>query len=240
MKGTGSYYHYVRESSTKFTSIQSKIDSGYYSSRGVRNLTIYCPYKATEEWRGVPAIDHFSTNSNTGTVDDFRAMVTSAHSHGMGIVIYVGLQFVDFDNAIWVKAQADRKAGVKSAEANTFRWASNGNGAAPSFGTWEYSDVAQSYYALSWDHPAIDLAQADGQAYIKSVLKFWMDLGVDGFEYDSPESFWGQTDAILTNLLVTYPKSVILRDRNTRSGKAAPLPTRAPHITTRSASLTYF
>jgi hypothetical protein len=207
MRQTGSFFHYVRESSTTFASIRSKIESGYYAARGARNFAIYCPYRATEGWRGVPAVDHFSTNPNTGSVDDFRAMVASAHARNMGVIAYMGLIFVDFENAIWVKAQQDRKAGRKSPEANTFRWASDGNGAVQTYGGWAYSAVAGSYYATSWNHPAVDLAQSDARAYVKSVLKFWMDLGVDGFEYDSIESFWGGTGAILKDVLVTYPNT---------------------------------
>src|SRR6188768_4506622 len=67
MKQTGGFFHYVRESNTKFSGIKTKIESGYYSARGVRNLIFYCPFSATDEFRGVPAVDHFATNKNTGT-----------------------------------------------------------------------------------------------------------------------------------------------------------------------------
>jgi hypothetical protein len=203
----GGFYHYVRESSTTFSSIRAKIEDGYYASRGVRNLVFYCPYEASEEYRGVPAVNFFATNPNTGTVDDFKAMTTAAHAEGMGIIAYMGVLFVDPTNAIWAKAQQDRKAGTASAEANTFLWADNDTGETQVYGGWEYSDIAESYYATSWQRPAIHLGHADGQAYVKSVLKFWMDLGVDGFEYDSIESFWGRTPSILTDVLVTYPNN---------------------------------
>jgi len=207
MKQTGGFYHYVRESSTTFASIKSKIESDYYSARGVRNLIFYCPYRASEEYRGVPAVDFFSTNPNTGSVDDFRAMVTAAHAKGMGVVAYMGLLFVDPENAIWLKAQQDHKAGVNSPEANTFLWADEPSDEVQDYGGWEYSEIADSYYATSWERPAIHVGHADGRAYVKSVLAFWLALGVDGFEYDSLESFWGQTPSILKDLLVTYPNT---------------------------------
>jgi len=207
MRQTGGFYHYVRESSTTFASIKSKIESNYYSARGVRNLIIYCPYRASEEYRGVPAVDFFSTNPNTGSVEDFRAMAVAAHAKGMGVVAYMGLLFVDPENAIWLKAQQDHKAGVASPEANTFLWAANPSDEVQDYGGWEHSDVADSYYATSWGRPAIHLGHADGRAYVKSVIAFWLTLGVDGFEYDSLESFWGQTPSILKDVLVTYPNS---------------------------------
>jgi MYXO-CTERM domain-containing protein len=207
MQQTGGFFHYVRESSSKFSEIKAKIESGYYSSRGVRNLIFYCPYAATEEFRGVPAVDHFATNANTGTVEDFGAMVVAAHARGMAVSAYMGLLFVDPTNAIWVKAQKDHKAGTNSTEAKIFRWAAQDSDDAQEYGGWDYSDAAGSYYATSWERPAIDLDRAEGRNYVKSVLKFWMDLGVDGFEYDSIESFWGGTPEILKDVLVTYPNS---------------------------------
>lgn len=221
LKQTGGFYHYVRETSTTFTSIRDRIESGYYSSRGVRNLAIYCPYRATEEWRGVPALDHFSTNPNTGSVADFADMVSTAHAHGMGVIIYVGLLFVHFDNDIWIKAQADYKAGRDTEEVGIFRWADDEEGETQTFGSWQYSDVAGAYYAGSWGHPAVDLAQVAGRDYVKKVMKFWLDLGVDGFEYDSPESFWGQTDDLIKQLLITdpnaYGQKYLLREGGTAS-----------------------
>lgn len=207
MTQTGGIYHYVRESDTTFASIKAKIETGYYSSRGVRNLIFYCPYKATEDFRGVPAVDFFATNPNTGTVDDFGAMVTTAHAHGMAVIAYMGLLFFDPTSPIWIKAQKDHKAGTDSPEANTFLWADDAEGDVADYGGWEYSDVAGSWFATSWERPAIYLGTDDGKAFVKSVLKFWMDLGVDGFEYDSLESFWGVDFATLKEVLVTYPNS---------------------------------
>jgi hypothetical protein len=207
MKQTGGYFHYVRENDTTFASVQSQIEAGYYSSRGVRNLIFYCPYLASGDFRGVPAVDFFDTNPNTGTVEDFRKMAASAHAHGMAVMAYMGLLFVDEQNAIWVKAQKDFKAGTKSPEANTFRFAADDSGQEPNYGGWEYSDAAGAYYATSWGRPAIDLGKPAGRDYVKSVLKFWIELGVDGFEYDAIEGFWGQMGTIMSDVLVTYPNS---------------------------------
>ena len=207
MRQTGGMFHYPRESNTTFASVKTRIEMGYYSSRGIRNLIFYCPYKATEEFRGVPAVDHFATNPNTGTVADFGAMATAAHAHGMAVVAYMGLLFFDPTAPIWVKAQKDHKAGTASKEAKMFLWADEAEGETADYGGWEYSDAAGSFFATSWERPAIYLGSAEGREYVKSVLKFWMDLGVDGFEYDSVESFWGADYEILKEVLSTYPNS---------------------------------
>src|SRR5690606_24333402 len=123
LRQNGSFYHYVRENGTTFQSIERRIREGYYLERGIHILSIYCPYHASEEWRGVPALDFFSTNPNTGSVADFESMVRAAHRADMHVIVYLGLLFVNERNPLWIKAQHDRKAGVPSAEVSTFRWA---------------------------------------------------------------------------------------------------------------------
>jgi hypothetical protein len=203
----GAFYHYVAESQTRYEDLREKIESGYYESRGIQYLVIYCPYQSSGDWRGVPAINFFSTNATNGTIEDFAAMTAAAHERGMGIVAYMGLLFVDRENEIWQKAQEDKANGLSSTEAGIFRWADEwSDEGLPSQGGWEFSDEADSYYATSWGYPALDIEGESGRAYIKSILEFWIDQGVDGFEYDAPQSFWGQSTERLTTLLADEPR----------------------------------
>lgn len=205
----GGFYHYVRESRVPFRGLQSQIESGYYARRGIRTLAIYCPYRASHEWRGVPAIDHFSTNPANGTVEDFRALVTAAHAHGMAVVVYVGLLFVDEHNPIWLKAQRDHREGRQTPAENTFLFEGDPGFVhrPPANGARAHSELAQSDYATSWQRPAINFGHPAGRAYARSVIRFWLDLGVDGFEYDSPEQAWGARQEHLRAVLVATPGS---------------------------------
>lgn len=206
MRAGGSFYHYVRENSTTFSSITARIKEGYYAARGVKILTIYCPYKATEEWSGVPALDFFSTNPNTGSIADFEAMTAAAHENGMAVIMYAGLLFVDEKNPTWLKADKDHANGVDSPEASIFRFAANHDGEVPEFGSWMESEQG-GFFAASWNHPAIDIGREPGRKYVESVIKFWLDKGVDGFEYDAPGGFWGGTPSLLKQLLVDLPQN---------------------------------
>lgn len=201
----GTFYHYVRESGTTFSSITGSIQSGWYSSRGASDIRIYCPYESTGEFRGVPATDYFTTNASTGSVADFETMVDTAHAAGMTVTMYVSLILVDPGMDEFVLAQQQRAAGQSTATTQLFRWADDDAGAAPEFGGWEWSDVAQEYYATSFGYPALDFANQVTRDYAKSVLTFWLDRGVDGFEYDAPQASWGLTDADATDIMVDTP-----------------------------------
>jgi len=61
----------------------------------------------------------------------------------------------------------------------------------PQAAWWAWSDTAQRWYGTSWRFPAINYFSDAGVEYAKSVVRFWLDQGVDGFEFDAPHSMWG-------------------------------------------------
>jgi hypothetical protein len=207
LRKNGAFYHYPRESRTTFASLTARIESGYYAERGVHTLAIYCPYRAGGLWRGVPALDFFTTNPETGSVADFKAMTAAAHARGMAVILYMGLLFVDHESPLWIKAQNDHASGVSSMEEASFRWAAQPGAEVPEFGAWDYSELAGAHFGTSWDHPALDLAGSAAQSLVRQVLSFWLDQGVDGFEYDAPSGFWGATPALLKQLLSDHPNA---------------------------------
>jgi hypothetical protein len=220
-EGTGWFYHYVRATdhypATPYADITAKIEDGYYTDRGASNIMIYGPYRASEEFRGLPAIDYFDAQVGTGTVDDFRDLVAAAHSKGITVTIYMAFLSVNRESAIFRRAEKDTRDGVDSAAANMFRWSRvKPSEMPPDFpeaeGGWAFSETAQRWYATSWGYPAPDYANQVTRDYIKQVLRFWLDTGVDGIEFDYVLSMLGMrskdmtvADPNMTDLLITTP-----------------------------------
>ena len=221
--GTGWAYTYVRATedypATRFEDITARIDAGWYSERGVSNIMIYAPYRASEAYRGLPAIDFFAAQAGTGTVDDFRDLVASAHQRGISVTIYLALLGMDPRAPVFRKAEVDHRAGIDSAEAGMFRWAAERPAPAdrpddfPEFaGGWAYSRRARAWYVTSWGYPAPDYARRATRDYIDRVLRFWLDTGIDGIEFDYPLSFLGMptddmtaVDPSMVDLLIRTP-----------------------------------
>lgn len=223
--GTGTFYHYVRATATYpatlYSSITAKINNNFYTDRGASNIEIYGPYKASADFRGLPAIDFFDAQVGTGTVQDFRDLVAAAHAKGITVTIYMALLNVHHTNPIFLKAEADKRDGINSPEVNMFRWSPTNrkpirNQNPPDFpefeGGWAFSETAQRWYVTSWGFPAPDYANLVTRDYIKSVLRFWLDAGVDGIEHDFPLSFLGMptqdmtfVDPNLVDILITTP-----------------------------------
>jgi Glycosidases len=225
----GWFYHYVRANdlsstpypATTYFSITAKINDDFYSDRGASNIMIYGPYKASEEFRGLPAIDFFEAQVGTGTVQDFRDMVAAAHIKGLTVTIYMCLLYVHNTNSIFLNAEADARDGVDSPEVNMFRWSPTktkpkASQNPPDFpaieGGWAFSQTAQRWYATSWGFPAPDYAKLVTRNYVKDVLRFWLATGVDGIEQDFPGSFlgmptndWTFVDPNMVDILITTP-----------------------------------
>jgi Alpha amylase, catalytic domain len=222
-EGTGWFYHYVRATddypATPYADITARIEDGYYTDRGASNIMIYGPYRASGEFRGLPAIDYFDAQVGTGTVDDFRDLVEAAHSKGITVTIYLAFLSVHPTNQIFRTAESDVRDSIDSPEAHMFRWAQDEpapSDTPPDFpeyeGGWAFSETAGQWYATSWGYPAPDYAQPATRDYVEDVLRFWLDTGVDGIEYDYVLSMLGMrsddmtvADPNMTDLLITTP-----------------------------------
>lgn len=208
-EGTGWFYHYVRATdhyaATPYADITAKLEDGFYTDRGASNIMIYGPYRASAEFRGLPAIDYFDAQVGTGTVGDFRDLVAAAHAKGITVTIYLAFLSVHPTNPIFRKAETDVRDGIDSPEANMFRWAREKpppGETPPDFpeyeGGWAFSETAQQWYVTSWGYPAPDFASVETRDYVKDVLRFWLDTGVDGIEYDYVLSMLGMRSHDMT------------------------------------------
>jgi hypothetical protein len=224
-------YHYVHRpdpptyAATRYAEITDRIDGDFYTRRGITNLMIYAPYHSTGEFRGLPAIDFKNVSPENGTVDEFRAMVAAANRKGITVTMYIALIYLSPLNPTFAKAQEDRRDNVDSPERRMLRWDERTpegtvpppRGAPPNEtevvrpleGGWAWSQVAHRWYATSWGFPALDFANESTREFAKGVLRFWMDLGVQGFEFDAPPSYWGMQggdEARQTEVMITTPR----------------------------------
>jgi hypothetical protein len=191
---------------TTFASITQQLESGAFEERGITNLMVYGPYASTGQWRGLPATgDLMDFGPANGTLDDWRTMVSAANDRGITVTIYIALLYLHPSSPIFQQAERDRAAGVDSWQSRLFLWddrEANGDPPPseppaasdiprPSQGDWAFSDVAQRWYATSWGLPALDYDSDATMDFAKEVLAFWMDNGVQGFEFDAPQTMWG-------------------------------------------------
>ena len=121
--------------------------------------------------------DYLNVNPEFGTLEDFKSMLNKAHETGMKVIIDWVPNHTSWDNNLAVE-HPDWY--VKDAKGNF----------TPPIG-FDWTDVIQ----LDWSKKAL-------QDYMIDALKFWVNMGVDGFRIDhpnnTPKEFWERARTELT------------------------------------------
>ncbi len=126
-----------------------------------------------------------------GTLEDFKDLLHEAHGRGIKVVIdYVPNH--TSDQHPWFQ---DSISSIESDRRDYYIWRKPADGGGPPnnwlsvFGgsAWQYDPASGEYYLhsffkeqpdLNWEHPRV-------REDMKNVLRFWLDLGVDGFRMDA-------------------------------------------------------
>jgi glycosidase len=123
--------------------------------------------------------DYLDVNPEFGKLDDFKAVVVKAHELGMKVVIDWVPNHTSWDNKLTVD-HPDWY--VKDSKGKFI----------PPIG-FDWTDVIQ-----------LDWSKKELQDYMIDALKFWMNLGVDGFRIDhpnqTPPSFWDRARTELNTI----------------------------------------
>jgi len=121
--------------------------------------------------------DFMDVNPNYGKIDDFKAVIIKAHDLGMHVIMDWVPNHTSWDNKLTVD-HPDWY--VKDASGNF----------TPPLGT-DWTDVIQ----LDWSKKGL-------QDYMIEAMKFWVNMGVDGFRIDhphnTPKEFWERARTVLT------------------------------------------
>lgn len=145
---------------------------------------------------GYDVSDYCDVDPLFGTLDDFDAMVSAAHDHGIRVIIdwvpaHTSSEHPWFREARSSRASAKRAwyvwrdpvSGPDGEPAPPNNWVSAFGGGGPA---WTFDDGSGQYYLHSFlaEQPDLDWDNPDVVAAMHDVLRFWMDRGVDGFRAD--------------------------------------------------------
>jgi alpha-glucosidase len=141
---------------------------------------------------GYDVADYRDVEPSLGTLADFDALVVQAHDLGLKVIVDLVPNHTS-DQHAWFQAALASPAGSPERARYIFRdgrghsgdqpptdWHSNFGGSAWSRvadGQWYLHMFAPQQPDLDWTHPEV-------HAEFESVLRFWLDRGVDGFRID--------------------------------------------------------
>jgi maltose alpha-D-glucosyltransferase / alpha-amylase len=173
-----------------FQGLTSKL--GYIRDLGVNTIWLMPFYPSPLKDDGYDIADYENVHPQFGTLDDFRTMLREAHRLGLKVVTELIINHTS-DQHPWF--QAARRAPPGSPERDFYVWSDTDQkylGTRIIFldtesSNWSFDPVAKQYYwhrffshqpDLNFDNPAVMNA-------VLKIMRFWLNMGVDGFRLDA-------------------------------------------------------
>ena len=164
----------------------------YLQELGVDTLWLMPFYPSPLRDDGYDISDYQNVHPDYGTLADFRAFVREAHARGLKVITELVINHTS-DQHPWF--QAARRALPGSPERNFYVWNDDDQRFPETriiftdteTSNWAWDPVAQQYYWHRFFSHQPDLNH-NNPAVVKAVIKimrFWLDLGVDGLRLDA-------------------------------------------------------
>ncbi len=173
-----------------FIGLTQKLD--YIQDLGVNTIWLlpFCPSPGKDD--GYDIADYRNIHPQYGTLADFRTFIREAHKRGLKVITELVVNHTS-DQHPWF--QAARAAPPDSAKRNYYVWSDTPNKYAGTriiftdteTSNWAWDAQAGAYYWHRFfsHQPDLNYANPQVRAAVISVLRFWLDLGVDGLRLDA-------------------------------------------------------
>ncbi|MGI3777584.1 MAG: maltose alpha-D-glucosyltransferase [Janthinobacterium lividum] len=173
-----------------FPGLIEKLD--YIVELGVTAIWMLPFYPSPRRDDGYDIADYRGVHKDYGTMEDVARFIEAAHARGLRVITELVINHTS-DQHPWF--QAARKAPVGSPERDFYVWSDTDDkydGTRIIFldtekSNWTWDDEAKAYYwhrfyshqpDLNFDNPAV-------MDEVLSVMRYWLDLGVDGLRLDA-------------------------------------------------------
>ncbi|MDD3999508.1 MAG: alpha-glucosidase [Bacilli bacterium] len=161
----------------------------YLQELGINTIWLSPIYDSPLDDMGYDIRNYRDVLREYGTLEDFNEMIEQMHKRGIKLIMDLVVNHTSDEHPWFLEAKKDvnspyhdyylfRKAEGKKKPNN---WTSFFGGSA-----WEYNQATDEYFLhlfskrqidLNWENPKV-------REEIKEILRFWLDLGVDGFRCD--------------------------------------------------------
>lgn len=190
-----SFYDSNQDGIGDIPGVTQKLD--YIKSLGVNAIWLSPFYPSPMADFGYDVADYCDVDPIFGNLEDMKELIEKAHMQGMKIMVDLvpnhssdehewfrqarqSKESKYSDWYIWKDAKGEDKEGNPIPPNN---WISVLDGSP----AWEWEPARQQFYLHSFDvrQPDLNWANPDVREAIKDAMRFWLDMGVDGFRVDA-------------------------------------------------------
>ena len=172
-----------------FPGLMQKLD--YLQELGVNAIWLLPFFPSPLRDDGYDISDYTAVHSSYGLLEDFNAFLAAAHDRGMRIIIELVLNHTSDQHSWFQESRSSRE----NPKRDWYVWSETDDhyqGVRIIFvdtemSNWAWDPLSKSYYwhrffshqpDLNYDNPAVFEA-------MWGVMKFWLEIGVDGFRLDA-------------------------------------------------------
>jgi maltose alpha-D-glucosyltransferase / alpha-amylase len=172
-----------------FRGLAQKLD--YLRDLGINVIWLMPFFPSPLRDDGYDISDYTSVHPNYGTLDDFKVFLNSAHDRGIRVIIELVLNHTS-DQHPWFQ---ESRSSVDNPRRDWYVWSDTDTryrGARIIFldtemSNWAWDPISKAYYwhrffshqpDLNYDNPAV-------RDEMSNVMKFWLELGIDGLRLDA-------------------------------------------------------
>ena len=206
-----------------FRGLTSKLD--YLQELGINAIWVLPFYPSPLRDDGYDIADYISVHPSYGTLQDFKDFLAAAHNRRIRVITEMVVNHTSDQHPWFQEARSSRE----NPKRDWYVWSDTDNryqGVRIIFvdtemSNWSWDPISKSYYwhrffnhqpDLNYDNPAVREA-------MWKVMKFWLDIGVDGFRLDAVPYLIERDGTSCENLPETHE---IIRDFRKRIDLAYP------------------
>jgi len=215
-----------------FIGLTQRLD--YFRDLGVDCLWLLPMYPSPLKDDGYDIADYYNIHPDYGTLEDFKRFLDEAHARGLRVIADLVVNHTSDQHPWFQAARADRNSPYR----NYYVWSDNDQKYREAriifldseTSNWAWDEQAGQYYwhrfyshqpDLNYDNPAV-------QAEMLNVVRFWLDMGLDGFRVDAVPYLFEREGTNCENLPEThaflktlrrfvdehYPGAILLAEAN--------------------------
>jgi len=171
----------------------------YLRALGVDALWLSPIYPSPMRDFGYDVADYTAISPQFGTMDDFRALLAAAHARGLRLLLDLVMNHTSDQHPWFLESATSRenpkrdwylwregKPGRNGRPSPPNNWQSVIGGSA-----WQWDERTGQYYLHSFlkEQPDLNWRNPTVRAAMMDVIRYWLEMGVDGFRLDVANCF---------------------------------------------------
>ncbi|MBQ7519983.1 MAG: alpha amylase, partial [Clostridia bacterium] len=157
--------------------VTAKLD--YLKDLGIGGIWLM-PIHPSPSYHGYDVTDYYGVNPEFGTLEDFQALLTEAHARGIRVILDMVFNHTSNEHPWFQSARNDENSPYR----NWYNWSETQKSG--------YNRGGSQYYESRFvaSMPDLNLDNPEVRAEIENIMRYWLDMGVDGFRLDAVTSFY--------------------------------------------------